>query len=201
MRKIKMVYLLVFLAVVLAGGTAQARMDFYINDTIQDGNFLDNVYTWNNAVVDMTGGQIDSLDTFNFSVVNLDGGNVIEGVYVWNESTLNMSGGSIGWSLEVTDSGTASLYGGLITDYLYATDSSVIDIYGYGFDYDPNAGNWNGGQLTGFWLDDTVLSIDFLDNIDVDSTYYDHVNLIPEPATLLLLGFGVPMLSELRRKR
>jgi hypothetical protein len=60
------------------------------------------------------------------------------------------------------------------------------------------AGSRNGGQLISFWTDDTPFSIDFLDNIDVGSTYYDHVHLVPEPVTLLLLGLGAVML---RRKR
>jgi len=81
---------------------------------------------------------------------------------------------------------------------LYATDASVVNIYGYAFNYDPLGGSRNGGQLTGFWEGGNPFSIDFLDNIETGSTYYDHVVLIPEPATLLLLGLGAVMLRRIR---
>ncbi|MHC4083973.1 MAG: PEP-CTERM sorting domain-containing protein [Planctomycetota bacterium] len=196
MKTIKMFFMSIACTILLSASTIYGRTDFYSNGTIQNGDSFDNVYTWNNVTVDMIGGQIDSLDTFNFSVINLEGGNIVEGVYVWNDSTLNMYGGSIGWSLEVSDSGTINLLGGLITDYLYATDSSVVNIYGYGFEYNPDAGIRNGGQLTGYWLSGTPFAIDFLDNIEISSTYYDHVNLIPEPATLFLLALGACLLRK-----
>ena len=101
-----------------------------------------------------------------------------------------MSGGNIGWYLEAADSSTIDISGGMITDWLYATDRSVVNIYGYGFDYDPYGGRWNGGELTGFWMDDSPFTIELLDNVAVDSTYYDHINLVPEPATLSLLLLG-----------
>jgi hypothetical protein len=95
-------------------------------------------------------------------------------------------------------SSTTDIFGGEILGYLCAEDFSIVNIYGYGFQYDPYGGSQNGGQLAGFWLDDTAFTIDFLDSIPVDSTYYDHVYLVPEPTTLLLLGLGVLVL---RRRR
>ena len=196
MKQITFFYLVAVLIVVIISNSAQGVINFYSDATIHNGDSFDNVYVWNNAVVDINGGQIDSLDMFNFSEVNLDAGDIAEGIYVWNESTLNMYGGNIGLSLEAADSGIVNLHGGQINDYLYATDSSVVNIYGYNFNYDPDAGGRNGGQLTGFWLDDTSFTIDILDNIAVDSTYYDHVNLVPEPGSLIMICGGCLFLRK-----
>ena len=88
-----------------------------------------------------------------------------------------MTGGTVGWNLDASDSSTVNLYGGVITDWLYATDDSVVNIFGYDFAYNPAAGSWNGGQLTGRWAYGGVFSIDFVVNIDLGSTYDDHVVL------------------------
>lgn len=191
------------LAVVMGAGIACATVDFYNDGTIQTGDLLGNVYVWNDAVVDMTGGQIQSLDIMNFGTVNFGTGGVLEGVSAWNDSTLNMAGGAISWNLDASDSSTINLTGGEVTDWLYATDDSIVNIFGYGFDFVPDAGDWNGGQLTGFWEDTTAFSIDLLDNIAIDSTYYDHIVLtevepIPEPMTLLTLALGF---GFVRRRR
>ena len=67
------------------------------------------------------------------------------------------------------------------------------NIYGYGFQYNPLTGDYGGGQLTGFWMDDTPFSIDLwyssYPGAPIIDTYA-HIVLIPEPATLLLLGSG-----------
>ena len=138
------------LAVVFNTGIVCGAKDFYSAWTIPSGDVFYNTYTWHNAIVDMTGGTVQSLDTINFSVVNLNAGGATETVSVWNDSELNMTGDT-SWS---TDSATVNLYGGDITDWLYAANTSVVNIYGYGFNYDSDAGGWNGEQLTGFWLDE-----------------------------------------------
>jgi hypothetical protein len=99
-------------------------------------------------------------------------------------------------SSQVSDSSTVNIHGGQIADWLYATDSSVVNIYGYDFEYSPDTGSRNGGQLTGYWSDGSPFKINFLDNITFGSTYYDYVVLIPEPSTLLLLGLGAVMLKR-----
>ena len=179
---------------------AQAVTNQYVGILpVGNGDYYDSTFIWNEAQLDMDEGTLRSLDMFNSSTADISGGDIEQGLYAWNESTVDMSGGTIGWSLEASDDSTVNLYGGLITDYLYATDTSVINIYGYSFNYDPHAGSWNGGQLTGFWMDDTPLTIDFLDNLAFDSTYYDHVNLVPEPASILLLGLGALTLRRITK--
>ena len=197
--KKKTTYLFVFLVLTIFTITAQADISQYTGTlSVQSGDSHAHTYIWNDAELDMTGGTLQSLDMFNSSTADISGGNITQGAYAWDNSTVDISDGFIGWNLDASDSSTVNLYGGVITDWLYATDSSVVNIYGYGFSYDSDTGGWNGGQLTGYWLDDTPFSIDLLDNIDIDSTYYDHVNLVPEPGSLILIGLGGLIL---RRKK
>jgi len=180
--------------------SAQADISQYTGTlAVEEGDSYALVSVWNDAELDMTGGDIQSLDMLNSSTAEISNGIVTQGLYAWNNSTIDITGGTIGWNLDVSDSSVVNLYGGVITDWLYATDDSVINIYGYGFSYDSDAGDWNGGQLTGFWLDATPFTIDLLDNIDIDSTYYDHVNLVPEPCSIVLIGVGGLVLR--RRKQ
>jgi hypothetical protein len=64
-------------------------------------------------------------------------------------------------------------------------DTSWVHIYGYGFNNDP----FTGSPLIGFWADATPFSINLVDST---ITTYDQIvfHIIPEPATLLLLGLG-----------
>lgn len=166
--------------------------------TVEENDSYNNTLVYNSATVDMTGGDILSLDLLNSSTADISDGSITQGLLAWNDSTVNITGGTVGWGIDASDSSTVNLYGGVISDWLYATDDSVVNIYGYGFSYDSEAGGWNGGQLSGYWLDDTPFTIDLLDNIAVDSTYYDHVNLVPEPCSLILIGVGGVLV---RRKR
>jgi hypothetical protein len=43
--------------------------------------------------------------------------------------------------------------------------------------------------ITGLWKDGSAFSIKFIDHRDFDPTW-TNVDVIPEPATLLMLGFG-----------
>jgi hypothetical protein len=117
-------------------------------------------------------------------------GDVYEVVGIFDHATVDMFGGNVGL-IEAWNYSTVNLYGGIISDYLLAT--STVNIYGYGFDYDPIAGNDRGGQLTGFWVDDTPFSIDLYYLKAPGAPFIDtwsHITLIPEPTTILLLGLG-----------
>jgi hypothetical protein len=135
------------------------------------------------------------LDSFDSSTLNLSGNPQINDIGVYFSGTVNMFGGTIG-SVQIDN--IANLYGGIISDYLLAT--STVNIYGYNFQYNPLAGDYRGGQLTGFWMNDTPFSIDLyaVYNPPYGGTIdtWSHVVLIPEPATILLLGLGVLMLKK-----
>jgi len=213
-EKIHTILILVLLSPALCQATIVA---FYTDGLIQDGDVYDYVSVYNDATVDMTGGIVTvQLGAYDSSTVNISGG-VLHGVFtsagastastlnlsgsmqadavgIWGLGTLNMFGGTV---RSVENNNIANLYGGIISDYLWAT--STVNIYGYGFQYNPLAGDYRGGQLTGFWMNDTAFSIDlwylnvpYAPLIDT----WPHIVLIPEPATLLLLGLGVLILKK-----
>jgi len=206
---------IIFAAILLlATSEALAYVVFDTNGVIQDGDVYDYVYVRNDAVVDMTGGVVTNvlgaedwsivnvsggvlgrLGSGEFSTLNLSGDMETNEVEVHNSSTMSMFGGNVGL-IEAWNYSTVNLYGGIISEYLkaYGTEDLVISIYGYGFEYDTLAGDYGGGQLSGFWLDDTPFSIDLFGDpgspggAPIDT--YSHIVLIPEPATILLLGLG-----------
>ena len=209
----------------------QAVLDIYSDTVIQEGDYYDtvvNVYdtppdhttvdmtggfvhnlrSYDSSIINMTGGEILTLETRSTSTVNISGGDV-RSVFTWDNATTNLyDGGSIfslgaGVSgtinmmggtteyLRAGDYGIINLYGGVVSEYLNAWDSSTVNIYGYSFDYIPTGGSWNGGQLTGFYLDDAPLTIDLY-----DMQTYSHVNLIPEPTSLVLLAIGCLLMKR-----
>ena len=211
----------------------QADLFFYSDTVIQEGDYYDtvvNVYdtppdhttvdmtggfvhylrSYDSSIINMNGGEILTLETFNTSTANISGGDV-RSVFTWDNATTNLYDGGSVFSLGAGVSGTINmmggtteylhaggsctfnLYGGIVKDSINAWDSATINIYGYGFDYDPSAGKHNGGLLTGFWFDDTTFTIDLYDPVT-----YDHINLVPEPSSLILFAL---VCLFLRRKK
>jgi hypothetical protein len=82
-------------------------------------------------------------------------------------------------------SGTMNLYGGLVTDSLNAWDSATVNIFGYDLVKTNSGGTYGYGQVYGYWLDDTPFTIELS-----TAETYSHINLIPEPSSLLLLALG-----------
>ena len=173
------------------------------------GGFVHVLWSYDSSIINMTGGEILTLDAYNTSTANISGGNV-RSVFTRDHATTNLYDGGSVFSLGAArqsgvvnmtggiteylragESGIINLYGGTVNIYLNAWDSAKVNIYGYGFNYDPSAGNWNGGQLTGFWLDDTPFIIDL-----AGSGTYSHINLVPEPCSLLLLALGCLFLKR-----
>ena len=141
----------------------------------------------------MTGGQGHNLDLLDWSTGTIENTSPIigEGVGgIWEIETksfseLTISGGEIN-DLFGYDESEISLSGGqILGDLTIYNDTAWVHIFGYGFNNDP----FPGSPLTGFWADDTPFSINLVDS--AISTYDQIVfHIIPEPATLLLLGLG-----------
>jgi hypothetical protein len=191
-------------------GEEWGNVYIYNNDTIVDmlGGFVDSMATFNASTLNVTGGTVSTLDTLEFSIANISGG-YVHGASALDHAVVNFSDnanavtiGAIGFgtlnmiggtadNVGANESGTLNLYGGIIEDSLGASRSAVINIYGYGFNYDPTAGSFDGGQLTGFWLDGTPFTTDLY-----GTETYSHINFIPEPMTFLLFAIGGLLLRK-----
>jgi hypothetical protein len=114
---------------------------FTSSGSIVDGNVYDNVYVENNGtIVDMSGGQISHLLTWDASIFNMSGGQIIyswPGITIESVSTINVSGGTINtFDFVVYGSAVANISGGNITaDRLKTSPDSVVNINGGGCNF------------------------------------------------------------------
>ena len=155
-----------------------AFISFSSNGVIQDGDSYEGVFVYgNNTTVEIKGGSIGKLSSFDCSTVNISGGHVTN-AQSYEQSTINISGGIVRvpntgdagstinitggtfWNIE-SGSGVLNMSGGQIDGLgiFAATGDGEINIYGYGFEYQPMPGQ--NDRLTGFWQDGVPFSIDF----------------------------------------
>lgn len=209
-------------SVLLAAVPAVGALNWaiYADATIEEGDEYHIIEVYNSltvppvqTTVTMTGGLVTALSAYDTSIVNISGGSFVNGVGSFDYSSIYfsgtayspglgvyeygtgwVSGGSIGF-LEARDSGTVNLTGVSIAEYVLATgsDSLAINIYGTDFFYDPLAGGYGGGRLSGHWMGGTPFSIDFYATdapygAPVDSYSYVVLHIVPEPSSFLLFG-------------
>jgi hypothetical protein len=182
---------------------------------IVPGGYMSELNAYSYSVVDMSGGGVGGLYAFDSSTVNISGGNT-SGLSASNSSTVNISGGNMS-SLSAYDFSNVNICGGYVGG-LNACNSSAIDISGgqvdnlnalnsstvtfYGQNFRVSGGLILDGErvlglgtLSGEWMDGTRWGINIRSNQPTAT-----ILAVPEPATLLLLGLGVPIISGLRRK-
>jgi len=162
-------------------------IDFYTDGVIQDGNTFSIVRTFDDATVDMTGGNIQgSLELYNTSIFNAVGG--------W------MGDVSMGYSARITLFDTSvinlrELEGGTIYGVpntlieAYSGSNAHINFYGYGF-------NFEGAILRGYWADGSEFAFAIRSNEDTQTALSFYI--VPEPATfgILTIGFAILQLTR-----
>jgi len=161
-------------------------IEFYHDAVINDGEVYGKVSVYdtepNYTTVDMLGGSVRNFRTYDSSIGNIYGGEVWAGFATYNSSTVNIYDGNVAEHLNINDSSVLNIYGGNVNigNSPVFDELSTVNIYGYGFNYDPGL-----LILTGFLSDGSSFIFSELSTSD-----YAHLNLIPEPATLLFFALG-----------
>ena len=119
-------------------------------------------------------------------------GGVVEEFNMFNNSQITMNDGSIGY-LNLYDNATATLFGAAYIGHLWVDPSSTgwVKLYAIELSVDP----WY-DHIEVRWLNsEGPHTIGLLGG---ESTY-DHLQFIPEPASIILLGMGILALRRRRR--
>ncbi len=169
----------------------------------------------------VNGGVLTDLWAYNSSTVTMSGGLVGRYLGAWNDSTVTMSGGSVGY-LNVHENATVTVNGGTIGSVLEAYDDGTIYLDGIGFevtDEDDNTTSLSyGNKLSDFvsliengehdyyfgFITGTLSAdgsaLNSLFQIFNTGEYAGtgDIIIIPEPATLVLLGLGGLLLRKRR---
>jgi len=150
------------------------------------------VGSFETSIINISGGDIEHATASDNGTVNFFGSSYTDSLLVEDSATVNIQGDSVE-RIIARNSGTSNLHAGSVIDYLTAYDSAVINIYGYDLVKTNSGGSYGDGQVYGYWINDVAFTIN-LRGVDT----YLRINLIPEPSSLMLLGFGSLIL---RRKR
>ena len=189
--KTKIITIIAAVMLLIVSQVQAIDVDFYSDATIEDGDVYSIVRVYDTqpdtTTLDMYGGSIGELRTYDSSIVNIYGGELWWAINSYKSSTINIYAGRV--SLEfigVRDTSTVNIYGGNLSsgNAPYFSDSSTVNIYGYGFDYD-------GWTLTGFLQDGSPFIFTELTDLN-----YPHINLIPEPSSILLFALGTVFLRK-----
>jgi len=175
-------------------------IDFNDHDigTIQASDNYDQVTLHDFAIVNMLGGNVYSVFSYNSSTFNMQNGDISGWITLRDTSNLTTSGGFVE-ALEVYDSAVASMSGGNITRLATGPlGTGVVHIYGKNFEL-----NFGGGWLIeGNWADETPFAIHYRSDSSTPMPGSPNSNIflhtIPEPMTMAFLLIGISSIRKFR---
>lgn len=137
-------------------------------------------------------GSADFLNTYdNVTVTMLGAAGAVDVFNMFDNSKLTMSGGSIS-TLNLNPDAKAEIFGGSIFN-LWIDEASTgwLKLYTGNAYFFPSSGPQDAGGVQGNWLSNGYpFHINFIgDRLQGDITR-SHIQIIPEPATVVLLALG-----------
>ena len=140
---------------------------------INTGDIIhERVSIYNDVHLNIYGAGCGYLETFNTTITN------------WYNGEINY--------LLTNDNSIVNIYGGELDIGLGASDNSQINLYANEIQYHPTGGHWDNGWIGGRY---SISNKHFDFDLWGQNTY-SHLNFVPEPSTLLLLGIGCLFLKR-----
>lgn len=175
-----------------------------------------------NASVTMSGGSTGGLTGHHDSSITMTDGSVGNNLFVYHNASITMSGGSVGNDIWATGNGTITLSGGSFAGLFSPLANGTIYLDGTGFEItdlnNVTTSLSNGDKLSDFgtFVDSIfdfytgTITGTLADNSALNNNVFKIYNtgqragiadiiIIPEPATICLLGLGLGCLRLRKR--